>query len=118
LGGIISPANPDFGPKELEYQLKATKAAFIITHPDALETSASAAQSIGLSPERILVFDVPGASTAKLVTVNDLVKRGSQLEVFTERKLRPGEGKTKLAFLSFSSGMFLIRVHYCILTKM
>ncbi|KAJ7366661.1 phenylacetyl-CoA ligase [Mycena albidolilacea] len=104
LGGIISPANPDFGPKELEYQLKATKAALIITHPDALETSASAAQSIGMSPERILVFDVPGASTAKLVTVNDLVKRGSQLEAFTERKLRPGEGKTKLAFLSFSSG--------------
>ncbi|KAF7365396.1 Phenylacetyl-CoA ligase [Mycena venus] len=104
LGGVISPANPDFGRKELEYQLKATKATLIIIHPDALETATSAAQTLGLSLDRILVFDVQGASTGKFVTVDHLVKRGLQLKAFSERKLGPGEGKTKLAFLSFSSG--------------
>ncbi|KAF8208726.1 phenylacetyl-CoA ligase [Mycena galopus ATCC 62051] len=104
LGGIISPANPDFGRKELEYQLKATKATLIITHPDALETSVSAAQTIGLSPDRILVFDVQDTPPTKFVTVDHLVKRGLQMKAFSERKLNPGEGKTKLAFLSFSSG--------------
>ncbi|KAJ7935445.1 hypothetical protein B0H13DRAFT_1854115 [Mycena leptocephala] len=76
IGGVISPANPDFSPKELEFQLKATKATLLIAHPDALETSVSAAEATA----------------------------GLQMKAFSERKLRPGEGKTKLAFLSFSSG--------------
>ncbi|KAJ6509014.1 phenylacetyl-CoA ligase [Mycena sanguinolenta] len=104
LGGIISPANPDFGQQELEYQLKATKASLVIAHPDALGTAASAAQTMGLSRDRILVFDVEGASTTGFVTVDHLVERGRQMKAVSERKLKPGEGKTKLAFLSFSSG--------------
>ncbi|KAJ7264019.1 phenylacetyl-CoA ligase [Mycena haematopus] len=104
LGGVVSPANPDFGRQELEYQLKATKAALIITHPDALETSASAAQTMGLSRDRILVFNVQDTSTTEFVTIKDLVKEGLRMKAFSERKLNPGEGKTKLAFLSFSSG--------------
>ncbi|KAK7048191.1 phenylacetyl-CoA ligase [Favolaschia claudopus] len=105
LGGIISPANPDFGQQELEYQLKATKAALIICHPDALKTSVSAARQFGLSSDRILVFNVEGStSNADYVTVDHLVERGAKLKAFSERKLKPGEGKTKLAFLSFSSG--------------
>ncbi|KAF7346115.1 Phenylacetyl-CoA ligase [Mycena sanguinolenta] len=94
LGGIISPANPDFGRQELEYQLKATKATLVIAHPDALKTATAAAQTTGLSHDRILAFDVEGASTTGFVT----------MKAVPERKLRPGEGKTKLAFLSFSSG--------------
>ncbi|KAJ6584758.1 phenylacetyl-CoA ligase [Mycena capillaripes] len=103
-GGIISPANPDFSRPELEFQLKATKATLLITHPDALETSISAAHATGLSPDRILVFDVGDTSPAKFVTVDHLTKRGTQMKALSERKLRPGEGRTKLAFLSFSSG--------------
>ena len=39
------------------------------------------------------------------MSVDDLVKLGSESErVFEERKLLPGEAKTKLAFLNFSSG--------------
>ncbi|KAJ7164651.1 phenylacetyl-CoA ligase [Mycena crocata] len=104
VGGIVSPANPDFSPRELEFQLRATKASLIIIHPDALDTSVSAAQATGLAPDRILVFNVPDAFTGKFVTVDSLIKQGLRMKAFTERKLRPGEGKTKLAFLSFSSG--------------
>ncbi|KAJ7043903.1 phenylacetyl-CoA ligase [Mycena alexandri] len=104
LGGVISPANPDFSRSELEFQLKATKATHLITHPDVFETAVSAAQATGLSLDRIMVFDVQGASPTKLTTVDQLVQRGFQMKAFSERKLRPGEGKTKIAFLSFSSG--------------
>ncbi|KAJ7645553.1 phenylacetyl-CoA ligase [Mycena polygramma] len=104
-GGIVSPANPDFSRPELEFQLKATKATLLITHPDALETAVSAAQGTGLSQNRILVLDVQGTTPpAKFATVDHLIKRGLGMKTFSDRKLRPGEGKTKLAFLSFSSG--------------
>ncbi|KAJ7459668.1 phenylacetyl-CoA ligase [Mycena latifolia] len=104
LGAIVSPANPDFSRQELEFQLKATKATLLIVHPDALNVSISAAQAAGLSPDRVLVFDVPNASTSDFVTVDNLIKRGLRMKAFSERRLNPGEGKTKLAFLSFSSG--------------
>ncbi|KAJ7163321.1 phenylacetyl-CoA ligase [Mycena filopes] len=104
LGGVVSPANPDFSRGELEFQLKATKATLLITHPDVLETAAAAAQGTGLSLDRILVFNVQGAAPTKLTTVDELVQRGFGLKAFSERKLRPGEARTKLALLSFSSG--------------
>ncbi|KAJ7712446.1 phenylacetyl-CoA ligase [Mycena metata] len=72
LGGIISPANPDFSRSELEFQLKATKATHLITHPDVFETAVSAAQAIGLSRDR------------------SIVQRGLQMKkAFSERKLKP-----------------------------
>ncbi|KAJ6557283.1 hypothetical protein DFH09DRAFT_1163610 [Mycena vulgaris] len=104
LGAIVSPANPDFSRQELEFQLKATKAALMIIYPDALDVSISAAKAIGLPLDRILVFDVPNSSVPNFVTVDNLIKRGLHMKTVPERRLKPGEGKTKLAFLSFSSG--------------
>jgi hypothetical protein len=66
----------------------------------------SAAQATGLSPSRILVFDTQDTLPRNFVTVDHLIQRGLQMKAFSERKLRPGEGKTKLAFLSFSSGTY------------
>ena len=53
--------------------------------------------------ERVIVFDaVEGANHT---TVDALVEEGlAQPQQFVERRLAPGEGKKKLAFLSFSSG--------------
>ncbi|KAJ7505503.1 hypothetical protein B0H11DRAFT_1796321 [Mycena galericulata] len=105
LGAIVSPANPDFSSQELEFQLKATKATLLIIHPDALDTSVAAAQAVGLPLDRILVFDVPGnALPVNLVTVDNLVKRGLRMNACSERRLESGDGKAKLALLSFSSG--------------
>ncbi|KAJ7212301.1 phenylacetyl-CoA ligase [Mycena pura] len=104
LGGIVSPANPDYNHRELEYQLKATKATLLISHPEALEAATTAAKSVGLSLDRILVFDVENTSCGQFASVDSLVKQGLRMKPFFEPKLKPGEGKTKLAFLSFSSG--------------
>ncbi|KAJ7644293.1 hypothetical protein FB45DRAFT_1053078 [Roridomyces roridus] len=104
LGGVISPANPDYSRGELEFQLRATKASLIITYPDALDTATAAAKAYGLPLDRIVVFSVAGMSTGNFVTIDTLVKRGSGLKKAPEFKLKPGEAKTKVALLSFSSG--------------
>ena len=59
-----------------------------------------------MATDHIILMDRPEKpSPIPLPTISDLVKEGlSQYPSFKERKLNPGEAKTKLAFLSFSSG--------------
>ncbi|KAF9474156.1 phenylacetyl-CoA ligase [Pholiota conissans] len=108
LGGVISGANPDFMTNELLYQLQETKASILITHPESLPIALEAAKQAGLPLNRIILFDVQGipeAVRAKHETVSSLLEFGLRNKtLYVERRLRPGEGKTKLAFLSFSSG--------------
>ena len=105
-----------------------TKAKFIITHPASLDTALKASSSLSIAVDRIAIILPPthahhpssshyharpeeGLATArqKVVTVQSLIERGlGDLTVkgprFVERMLQKGEAKTKLAFLSFSSG--------------
>jgi 4-coumarate--CoA ligase len=101
-------ANPDFSSNELLYQLKETKASVLLVHPDALETALAAARAADIPPDRIVIFD----STYSVHhrenhrTVGELINQGLARSEpsYIERTLKPGEAKTKLAFLSFSSG--------------
>ncbi|KAF8630887.1 hypothetical protein AX17_005245 [Amanita inopinata Kibby_2008] len=106
LGGIISGANPDFSVNELLYQINETKPAAIFVFPDCLDVAVQAARLAGITSEQIVILDVPSARTPpEYPTVDELVRQGSQRErVFVERKFKPGEARTKLAYLSFSSG--------------
>ncbi|KAG1884113.1 hypothetical protein F4604DRAFT_1980114 [Suillus subluteus] len=105
LGAAVSGANPLFTVDELVYQISTVKAAVIITHPDSLKVALSSAHAAGVSADRIILFDVEDADTAQKLTVQALVSQGlASAPNFTERKLAPGEGKTKVAFLNFSSG--------------
>ncbi|KAF8524800.1 phenylacetyl-CoA ligase [Hysterangium stoloniferum] len=102
LGAIITAANPTFGIEELVYQLSTTKAKVIITHPSSQSVALSAAQKVGISPSNILYL----SGTSPLEPSVDSLVSASLLSPpsYSERKLHPGEGRTKLAFLSFSSG--------------
>lgn len=62
-----------------------------------------AARIVGLSAGRVVLFDpVPGSPQAN---VQDLVTEGLKGPLrFTERRLKPGEAKKKLALFCFSSG--------------
>lgn len=100
LGGVVSCANPASNVSELLYQLKMVHASLIITHSSALHTALSAAQAAGLPSERVVTFD-----ESSQITVDTLIQQGLRSEPnFVERRLRKGEAKTKVAFLSFSSG--------------
>lgn len=87
------------------YQLQATKAVIIIAHPDGLSVAEAAARQHGLPSDRVLVFNTVATADTGKTSVEDMVQLGrNSAPAFQERKLKPGEGKTKLAFLSFSSG--------------
>ncbi|KZP31139.1 phenylacetyl-CoA ligase [Athelia psychrophila] len=102
LGGVVTPSNPAYTVDELVYQLELTKAKLVITTAAVVETASAAARKVGLTPDRIILL-TPEAS--QHCTVDTLVREGlSQKQQFRERTLTAGEGKTKLALLSFSSG--------------
>ncbi|KZV82519.1 acetyl-CoA synthetase-like protein [Exidia glandulosa HHB12029] len=104
IGAIVSPANPSYSASELCYQLDVVqRAKLIIAHPTCLATAIQAAELHGLAKENIIVLGA-GASPG-FTSVDDLIAEGlTSPPNYVERKLQPGEAKTKLAFLSFSSG--------------
>lgn len=83
--------------------MKATNASLVITHPVSLNTALSAARQVGLPETRVVTFgNVPGSATA---TVDGLIQEGVRMQQhFVEPRLQPGEAKSKIAFLNFSSG--------------
>lgn len=106
LKTLPRPSNPSYTDKELVYQLQTTKTKLIITHPVALKAVLSAAQKISLPTDRIVLLETPANFIPTgLSTVNDMVAEGLSIDPrFVERQFAPGEAKSKVAFLSFSSG--------------
>ncbi|KAG6817716.1 hypothetical protein H0H87_004507 [Tephrocybe sp. NHM501043] len=106
LSGIITPANPAYKSDELVHQLRTSKAALLIIHPAFLNTARTAAREVGLSDDRIIFIEHPLHKPASdHLTVDELVEYGLSVPVsYTEIRFKPGEAKTTLAFLSFSSG--------------
>ncbi|KAH9834984.1 amp dependent CoA ligase [Rhodofomes roseus] len=108
LGATVTCANPAYTAGELQYQLETTKAKVLIVHGQSYSVAIAAAKAIGLSLDRIVLFDPlenSASSSYKHLTVHELIKEGLERpQSYVERKLKRGEGRTKLAFLSFSSG--------------
>jgi acyl-coenzyme A synthetase/AMP-(fatty) acid ligase len=74
--------------------------SLLITHSSCVDTALAAAQGAGFPSERVITFDA-----SNQMMVDDLIQNGLRSESnFVERKLQKGEAKTKVAFLSFSSG--------------
>ncbi|KAH7913981.1 hypothetical protein BJ138DRAFT_1144920 [Hygrophoropsis aurantiaca] len=100
LGAIISGANPTYTCDELVFQIETTKATIVIAHPVSLDTALTAARAAGIPADRVLTF-----GQSKQRTVDSVISEGLAHDPnFVERKLAPGEGQTKIAFLNFSSG--------------
>ena len=98
-------ANPAYTADELVYQIKLTKASILFTFSANLSTSEQAARSTGIPMERIIILDSPVGYSGPYVTLNTLIREGlSKHPTFVERRLNPGEAKTKIALLNFSSG--------------
>ncbi|KAH7884920.1 hypothetical protein F5I97DRAFT_1296635 [Phlebopus sp. FC_14] len=104
LGAIVSGANPTYTADELLYQIQTTNASLVIAHPLSLSTALTAARAAGIPDEHVLVFDrVPGNGGP--ITIESLVQEGLGMDqCFIEPRLNPGEAKSKVAFLNFSSG--------------
>jgi acyl-CoA synthetase (AMP-forming)/AMP-acid ligase II len=92
--------------EELVYQLQTAQSKLIITHPAVLNTVLSAARSVGLPTDRIVLLESSADSATHIhFTLDHLIAEGLSKEPhFVEKRLAPGEAKTKVAFLSLSSG--------------
>lgn len=108
LGAIVTTANPSYTVDELVHQLKTTGASLIVVHPLLYPVAHAAAQAVGIPPNNVVMLKSSAdgeARAASHVTVSHLIEAGAKKPMsFTERKLQPGEARTKLAFLCFSSG--------------
>lgn len=105
LNASCSGANPDFSSDELFYQLEQTKACLVIAHPESMDKARSAVQKAKLPLSRLILFDTRQQTPKNYLKIGALIEKGlTSLPAFLEKKLNPGEAKTKLAFLSFSSG--------------
>jgi 4-coumarate--CoA ligase len=104
LGGAVSTANPAYGAGELAYQLKDSGSSALITSLNLLSTSLEALKEVPSIPsDRIFLLDVPKHD--KYVTVEQLIQNGGKSgRKVKPLKLKKGEGKTRLAFICYSSG--------------
>jgi long-subunit acyl-CoA synthetase (AMP-forming) len=104
LHGAVSPVNPGYCASELAYQLKDSGAIALITSSALLSTTLQAIKDISAIPaERVYLID--GESHDSQKTVEQLIREGRNAQrPLDPPKLKPGEAKTKLAFICYSSG--------------
>ena len=88
------------------YQLELVKATLVFTHSTCLTTAVEAARLVGLTEDRIVIIDTrPPSVSVAYASLDGLINSGRIGSTsFIEQRLRPGEAKTKVAFLCFSSG--------------
>lgn len=101
-----STANPTYNVQELQYQLTTVKTTLLFAHHAVAEAALQASKLAGIPSDRVIIFG-SGAKARNLpnVTLQELINEGlANGPSFRERQLAPGEAKTKLAFLCFSSG--------------
>jgi len=95
------PANPSFSVDELVYQLNTTKASLLLVHSSVYKVASEAAKVSGIPADRIVLIGsaLPvGVADKTLFTIEQLVNEGAKIPpCFTEKQLRSGEGKTKVA---------------------
>lgn len=111
LGGILTCVNAAYSADELEYQLKDSGAKAIFTCLPLLETTMTASKKVGINKDKIYLMEMDksftgGAKNPGHKTLDDFVKAGASLPFFepADSKWGPGEGKTRIAFLCYSSG--------------
>lgn len=84
----------------------------MLVHPDAIETAVKACENAKFSTEMIVLIRPPLAESpantkslaAGFPTLDDLVASTREQPLPPRFSLKPDEARTRLAFLSFSSG--------------
>jgi 4-coumarate--CoA ligase len=75
----------------------------VITFSGFAETALKASKKAGIPDSAVIVLDGPGGNNRE--SVSSLVALGERSPLsYKEVELKPGEAKSKIAFLSFSSG--------------
>jgi 4-coumarate--CoA ligase len=106
-GGIFTGANPGFVARELVYQLKDSDAKFLICADGSLELGIEAAESVGVSKDRIFRFDdeiFEGTRGPRLGVRNWAALIGTEEEGRRFGRYEPEDPKDVTCCLNYSSG--------------
>ncbi|KAE8370214.1 hypothetical protein BDV27DRAFT_119816 [Aspergillus caelatus] len=109
VGGIFTGANPMFVPRELAYQLKDSDATYLICARASLDTGLEAARLVGMSRDRVFVFDNalydgPGVGKNGCRYWGELVASPEEGEGFAWEELTTIELADRTLALNYSSG--------------
>ncbi|KAI0708462.1 hypothetical protein C8Q76DRAFT_744468 [Earliella scabrosa] len=104
LGATVAAHSAALTVEELVYQLEIARPVLLVTHPGVLGVAQSAASRLGIAQERLILLEGHLAPTVSLPSISSLVEEHEKYPEYTEYRLRPGEAKTLVAFLYFSSG--------------
>lgn len=99
-GGVVTPANPAYTADELAFQLKKTRARFLVTHMSCLDVAVKAAAKVGLPDDCIVLLGTERHPTLKYKHFSS-VRNLSGATRYRRARIDP---KKDLAFLVFSSG--------------
>lgn len=106
-GGIFTGANPGFVARELAYQLKDSDSKFLICADGSLELGIEAAESIGMSKDRIFKFDdeiFEGTGKPRLGAQNWAALMESEEIGRNFKWVDQGDPKDSVCCLNYSSG--------------
>jgi 4-coumarate--CoA ligase len=98
-GGALTPANPAYTAKELQYQLEQTKSKIVIASAETLAVALEAAKLAGIPKSSVLLFgnrEIDGVQPYNKVLLDD--KEMKAVEYTYE------EACNTIAYLCFSSG--------------
>jgi 4-coumarate--CoA ligase len=106
-GGIFTGAKPGYVARELAHQLKDSGAKFLLCADASLELGVEAAESIGMSKDRIFrfddeVFEGTGRSRLGIRNWNTLFASKAESENFVWHE--PKDPKDAICCLNYSSG--------------
>ncbi|KAJ7105403.1 phenylacetyl-CoA ligase [Mycena crocata] len=104
LRAVVSPCNPSSTVPELTHQLSQTRPSLVIAHSDVIDVALRSAYEAGIPLERVIVLEGEGEYPRWLPTIAHLTAQGLHTPLSLGRKLGPGEGRSKIAFLCASSG--------------
>lgn len=108
-GGIFSGANPTYVARELAYQLQDSGATYLLCAGASLDTGIEAAQLVGMSRDRVFVFDNSiydgcGAGQKGCAYWGQLVASPEEGQGFAWEELSTPELAERTLALNYSSG--------------
>ena len=106
-GGIFTGANPGYVARELAYQLKDSGAKFLLCADASLELGVEAAESIGMSKDRVFLFDdeiFEGTSKSRFGVRNWNTLCAPEVDAKDFIWHEPKDPKDAICCLNYSSG--------------
>ncbi|KAK0235200.1 phenylacetyl-CoA ligase [Armillaria nabsnona] len=105
VGAVVSTLSSTLVLGELVHHLTIARPSLLIVHADCLPVAVSAASSINLALDRLIIIEAPvWKEPVPYHSLHELIEQGSHLPPPVERILCEGEGKRAIAFLAPSSG--------------